>query len=176
MPVQQEINSSTKNKVMWNFWKLPYGRIRILVVIMKIERLLLNFKKRYISLSSVSPLCLMLKWHVKLVMEKVAARELHTKGERGHEPPPRAHPGSTWGRLTWVCPRVSSTGRRGTVHRRWPGEGGPGTEHSAGSAWENFPPAFWKDLQVLGRKEDTFQSQGYGKTHRDQEGNLVQSQ
>lgn len=35
----------------------------------------------------------MLKWHVKLVMEKVAARELHTKGERGHEPPPQGTSG-----------------------------------------------------------------------------------
>lgn len=44
MPVQQEINSSTKNKVMWNFWKLPYGRIHIWVVIMEKEFLLLNLK------------------------------------------------------------------------------------------------------------------------------------
>ena len=66
MPAQQEINSSIKNKVMWNFWKLPYGRIRIPVVIMKIELQLLNFKKRWnINLSFVSLLCLMLKWHTK---------------------------------------------------------------------------------------------------------------
>lgn len=68
------------------------------------------------------------------------------------------------GRLTWESRQVSSTCRRGTGHQRWPGEGGPDMGRSAGSAGENIPPAFWEDVQVLGRKEDTFQSQKHGKS------------
>lgn len=46
------------------------------------------------------------------------------------------------GRLTWAPPRVSSTGRRGTVRQRSPGEGGPGRARSVGSAGGNVPLAF----------------------------------
>lgn len=49
-------------------------------------------------------------------------------------------------------------------------------ECSVGSAWENFPLAFWKDRQALKRKEDIFLSQRYGKTHRDGEKSVIQCQ